>query len=99
MQRDRWELAPGGRSLLITGTRIYPDGREVTTRSTATRVEGESGFPGKRKIAPENEPSDTAPADERQKDASTALTNGDATELTRWIAARPVQNARAELIK
>ena len=73
MQRDRWELAPGGRSLLITGTRIYPDGREVTTRSTATRVEGESGFRGKWKIAAENEPSDTAPADERQKDASTAV--------------------------
>jgi len=73
MQRDRWELAPGGRSLLITGTRIYPDGREVTTRSTATRVEGESGLPGKWKIAAENEPSDTAPADERQKDASTAV--------------------------
>jgi hypothetical protein len=70
MQRDRWELAQGGRSLLITATRIYPDGRDVTSRSTATRVEGESGFPGKWKIAAENESSDTTPADERQKAAS-----------------------------
>jgi len=59
MQRDRWELAPDGRSLLITGTRIYPDGREVTSRSTATRVDGESGFAGKWKIAAASEPSDT----------------------------------------
>lgn len=72
IQRDRWELAEGGRSLRITSTRIYPDGREVTSGSTATRLKGQSGFAGEWKINAEEHSSSAIPKDPGQERADSA---------------------------
>ena len=54
MQCDRWEPSKDGAALTVTSTRIYPDGREVTNRSSAVRVAGTSGFAGIWKEVPED---------------------------------------------
>jgi len=54
MQRARWEPATDGAALTVTSTRIYPDGREITTTSSAVRVAGGSGFAGTWREVPQN---------------------------------------------
>ena len=52
MERDRWTLAPDGKSLAVAATRLYPDGHEVSSTSRMIRIAGSSGFEGRWKDAP-----------------------------------------------
>ena len=53
-ERDRWTLAADGRTLVVSATRIYPDGVEATSTTTAVRVAGDTGFAGTWKEKPDD---------------------------------------------
>jgi hypothetical protein len=72
IERDRWTLSADGRTLTVTATRIYPDGREATSATEALRTTGDSGFAGTWKEA-RGDDSSTSSSSSAPEDPSSGL--------------------------
>lgn len=74
-ERDRWALGKDAAFLNITRTRVYPDGHEVTSSSSAVRVAGVSGFAGSWKELAEDSPPSVPPAGANQTQEPDTVTS------------------------